>query len=178
MSPKLLTFIILGAVFFCSDVNAAPTVIYIRSNYRGYYEAYLNEKLTWYRAWGKCYEKGGRLAVIDNTNPYDKQIIVSSIKSYLDDYGKSWQNVWIGLRRSNYYPHGWYWRNVNPTRPTDVKADVYSNDFENLWGVRRQSGIYDGDCFNWMPEDVYDDSWGWIAKSCSEARDYICQFDY
>ena len=79
----------------------APSGIKIWSNYRGYYKAYLNEKLSWNEAWGKCYEKGGRLAVIDNTNPDDKQAIYSSIRDYLDDYGGSWYNLWIGLKRSN-----------------------------------------------------------------------------
>ena len=78
----------------------------------------------------------------------------------------------------NYYPHDWYWRNVNPTFPTDVKVDVYSKDFENIWGVRRESGIYDGDCFYWKPKEFYDDEWGWIASSCSGKRGYICQFNY
>ena len=79
----------------------APSGIYIRSNYRGYYKAYLNEKLTWDGAWGECFEKGGRLAVIDNTNPYDKQAIVTKIKKYLVDYRRKWYNLWIGLKRCN-----------------------------------------------------------------------------
>merc|ERR1712212_1104874 len=128
-----------GGVFFCSDVNSAPSGLYIQSHYKGYYKAYLNEYLSWNDAWVKCYQRRGRLAVIDNTNPYDKQAIVTKIKKYLVDNRRKWYNLWIGLTRSNYYPYDWYWRNVNPTRPTDVKVDVYSNDFENIWGVRRQS---------------------------------------
>ena len=79
----------------------APSGIYIQSYYKGYYKAYLNEKLSWDDAWVKCYQRRGRLAVIDNNNPDDKQAIVSKINNYLDDYGGGWDNVWIGLRRSN-----------------------------------------------------------------------------
>ena len=79
----------------------APSGLYIQSYYKGYYKAYLNEYLSWNDAWVKCYQRRGRLAVIDNTNPSDKQAIVTKIKSYLDDCGRDWQNVWIGLRRSN-----------------------------------------------------------------------------
>ena len=80
-------------------MSIAPKGIRIRSYYRGYYEAHVNEKVSWRAAWGKCYVDGGRLAVIDNTNPNDKQAIYSSIKNYLDDNGKSWHNLWIGLKR-------------------------------------------------------------------------------
>ena len=71
-----------------------------------YYIAYLNEKLSWFEAWGKCHQAGGRLAVIDNDNPDDKQAIVSDISSEMEAYGRNWENdvgtLWIGLKRSNY----------------------------------------------------------------------------
>ena len=79
----------------------APSGLYIRSYYKGYYKAYLNEKLSWNDAWVKCYQRRGRLAVIDNTNPYDKQAIVKVINKYLVDYRRKWYNLWIGLKRSN-----------------------------------------------------------------------------
>jgi len=173
MSPKLLTMIILGGVFFCSDVNSAPSGLYIRSYYKGYYKAYLNEKLSWNDAWVKCYQRRGRLAVIDNTNPYDKQAIVRVIKKYLVDYRRKWYNLWIGLKRNK--SRNWYWRNARGT--TDVKVDVYSNYFENIWGVRRQSS-YANNCFFWMPKELYGGSWGWADTTCSTRRGYICQFNY
>ena len=79
----------------------APSGLYIQSYYKGYYKAYLNEYLSWNDAWVKCYQRRGRLAVIDNTNPYDKQAIVTKIKKYLVDYRRKWYNLWIGLKRSN-----------------------------------------------------------------------------
>ena len=83
----------------------APSSLYIKSRYGGHYEAYLNEKLSWSYAAGKCHQKGGRLAVIDNRNPSDKQAIVNSINDYLSAYGRSWEyhvgSLWIGIKRSN-----------------------------------------------------------------------------
>ena len=192
----------------------APSSLHITSRYEGHYEAYLNEKLSWSYASGKCYDKGGRLAVIDNRNPDDKQEIVNSIKSYLSAYGRKWEkdvgSLWIGINQSNvrwktifyfqnliilhsinyvghdlliffvvgeWYPYHWHWRNANWT-PTDVEVDMYSKDFEDLWGVRRKGEIYDEGCFYWMPEDVYGGSWGWISASCSLKLGFICQFKY
>ena len=78
----------------------------IDSYYRGYYKTYLNEKLSWFEAWGKCNKEGGRLAVIDNDNPDDKQAIVNAINSVMEACGRNWENdvgtLWIGLKRSNY----------------------------------------------------------------------------
>ena len=59
----------------------------------------------------------------------------------------------------------------------DVKAEVYSKDFEDIWGARRQSS-YAYNCFFWMPKEVYGDAWGWKDTDCSYKRGYICKFDY
>ena len=58
---------------------------------------HINEELSWNDAWGKCRETGGKLAAIDSLQ--EKKFIASSINSYLSNNGKSWKNLWIGLRK-------------------------------------------------------------------------------
>ena len=71
--------------------------IYIQSAYGGHYEVHISEELSWNNAWGKCRERGGKLAAIDSLQ--EKKFIASSINSYLSNNSKSWKNLWIGLRK-------------------------------------------------------------------------------
>ena len=71
--------------------------IYVQSNNGGYYEVFINQKMSWDDAWVKCQNRGGKLAVIDSLN--EKHFIVHAITTY---YGRLyWENLWIGLRKGN-----------------------------------------------------------------------------
>ena len=71
--------------------------IYIPSSNGGHYEVHLNKPMTWNDAWVECYNKRGRLAVIESLD--EKESIVQSIKSYLENDGGYWKNLWVGLRK-------------------------------------------------------------------------------
>ena len=72
----------------------------MQSRYGGHYEVYLNQPLSWNDAYVQCQNKGGKLAVIDNLE--EKQFIVRSIKTYLDNNGGYWKNLWLGLKKGKF----------------------------------------------------------------------------
>lgn len=110
--------------------------------------------------------KGGILATIHTSTK--KKFLEQNIATYLSQYGKKWENLWIGLRKA---PIGeWSWMNSG-SNGHHVKVTDW-DAFENIWGKKRHP-LSTWTCFLWEPFYLIE---YWFPVSCAAKRGFICQF--
>ncbi|PFX21360.1 G-protein coupled receptor GRL101 [Stylophora pistillata] len=124
-------------------------------------QVHLTQPKTWDDAKLDCYNRGGHLAVLKDTD------IARNIAEVLDEYLNEWGFYYVGAHA------------MSRSQWITVRNEIFSLDkFQSLWGPYEPSG--DGWCGNMINGEKWNDAWkgkGWRINDvdCLSSQGYICE---